>query len=93
MQKINRKLRSERGASLVFAMVFMLFCAFVGGSVLAAATANGGRIQSQADNQQAYLNPRSVASVLSDDLAAPEKNKLPNRPKITEKMAGVAALR
>ena len=68
MFKITQKLRSRRGASLILAMVFILMCLFVGGSVLAAATANGGRVADLTSNQQAYLSQRSAALLMADML-------------------------
>lgn len=68
MFKITQKLRSSRGASLILAMVFMLMCLFVGGSVLAAATANGGRVADLTSSQQSYLSQRSAALLMADML-------------------------
>ena len=48
----------------------------VGSAVLAAATANGGRIAALKSDQQEYLNQRSAATLLSDELQI-------NRPKLT----------
>ena len=67
MNLISRKLRSQSGASMLIALMFMLFCLFVGGSVLAAATANGYRVAHMSD-QQDFLNQRSAALLLSDEL-------------------------
>lgn len=68
MNKITRKLRSRTGASMILAMVFMLFCLFVGGTVLASAAANGYRVEHLSDQQQ-YLDERSAALLISDELA------------------------
>ncbi len=68
MTKITQKLKSRRGASLILAMVFMLLCLFVGGSVLAAATANGGRVADLNNSQQTYLSQRSAALLMADML-------------------------
>ena len=68
MQTLSRKLHNRRGASMLIAMVFLLFCAFVGGSVLAAATANGSRIKALTTSEQDYLNQRSTAALLADEL-------------------------
>ena len=67
MKKIHKKLRSRVGASMILAMVFMLFCAFIGGSVLASATANAQRVAQMAE-QQDFLLERSAALLLSDQL-------------------------
>ncbi len=66
--KIKEKLRSSKGASLIIALVFMLFCAMIGSAVLAAATANGGRIAALKSDQQEYLDQRSAATLLADEL-------------------------
>lgn len=68
MKQLERKLRSNAGASMIFALVFLLFCVFIGGSVLAAATANAGRVASMTTDQQEYLSQRSAALVMADML-------------------------
>lgn len=67
MNKILRKLRSKAGESMILAMVFMLFCSFVGGSVLASATANAQRVAQVAEEQE-FLLERSAALLLRDEL-------------------------
>lgn len=67
MNLISRKLRSNSGASMILALVFMLFCMFVGGTVLAAASANGYRVAHLSDQQQ-YLDERSAAFLTAEEL-------------------------
>lgn len=67
MKKIQRKLRSKTGASMILALVFLMFCSFVGGSVLVSATANAYRVAHLAE-QQDFLNQRSAALLLGDEL-------------------------
>jgi hypothetical protein len=67
MKRIKNKLRSRAGASMILAMMFMLFCSFVGGSVLASATANAQRVAQMAE-QQDFLLERSAALLVSDQL-------------------------
>ena len=67
MNLIKNKLHSKRGASLLIAMVYLIFAVFVGGSVLAAASANGYRIEHLSD-QQDYLNQRSAALLLAEEM-------------------------
>lgn len=67
MNKITRKLRSRSGASMLIALVFMMFCVFIGGSVLAAASSNGYRVKHLSDQQQ-YLKERSAALLLSEEM-------------------------
>lgn len=67
--KILQRLRSNSGASMILAMVFMLVCMFIGGSVLAAASANGYRVAHLSDQQQ-YLDERSAALLTAEELRA-----------------------
>lgn len=67
MNKIQQKLRSRAGASMLMAMVFMLFCSFIGGTVLASATANAQRV-AQIAEQQDYFLERSAALLATDQL-------------------------
>lgn len=67
--KILKRLRSNSGASMILAMVFMLVCMFIGGSVLAAASANGYRVAHLSDQQQ-YLDERSAALLTAEELRA-----------------------
>lgn len=67
MNLIKNKLHSKRGASLMIALVFLIFAVFIGGSVLAAASANGYRIEHLSD-QQDYLNQRSAALLLAEEM-------------------------
>lgn len=76
MLSIKQKLHEKRGASMVLAMIFLLFCSFIGGSVLAAATANGSRIEHQNQKQQAYYSQRSAMSLMADMLTDEDGNGL-----------------
>lgn len=73
MNKIRHKLRSRTGASMILALVFLLFCSFVGSTVLVSATANSYRVAHLAD-QQDYLSQRSLALVISDELQLLEES-------------------
>lgn len=75
MNLIKRKLRSQSGASMLIAMVFMMFCVFIGGSVLASASANGYRVAHLSD-QQDFLSQRSAALLISDELQGSYTNRL-----------------
>lgn len=74
MKPLMNKLRQRTGASMLIALVFMLFCVFVGGSVLTAATANSARMQRKADDDQEYLTLRSAAALLIDELRPTVRN-------------------
>ena len=70
MLSIKRKLSSKSGASMLLAMVFLMFCLFIGGSVLAAATANGSRVEHLKNDQQNYLSQRSAMLLMADMLTS-----------------------
>lgn len=76
MLSIKRKLRSQRGASMLLAMVFLMFCLFIGGSVLAAATANGSRVEHLKNDQQDYLSQRSAMLLMSELLVGKDGKEL-----------------
>ena len=73
MKQLKRKLRSNAGASMIFAMVFLMFCVFIGSSVLASASANAGRLEGRNEEQQAYLSQRSAALVMAEMLKGTEE--------------------
>lgn len=68
MLSMKQKLRSKRGASMIMAMVFLLFCMLIGGSVYATATANGTRIEHMTETQQEYYSQRSAMLLMADML-------------------------
>ena len=76
MLSIKQKLRSKRGASMVMAMVFLMFCTLIGSSVLAAATANASRIEHLTKDQQAYYSQRSAAMLMAKMLTAEDGKEL-----------------
>ena len=61
---------------MLIALVFMMFCAFIGGAVLAAATANAGRIDALNTETQDYLDQRSICMLLVDELQSGDFGKL-----------------
>nr|WP_325212807.1 hypothetical protein [uncultured Oscillibacter sp.] len=68
MRKLNGKLRSQSGASILLALLFLLVCMMVGASVLMAAVSNAGKIQSNYEEQQRYLALSSALRLVSDQL-------------------------
>lgn len=68
MKRIKTKLHDRSGASIIIALVYLLICAFVGGTVLAAATANSGHIGERANSTQSYMAQRSAALIFKDEL-------------------------
>ena len=61
---------------MLMAMVFLMFCLFIGGSVLAAATANGSRMAHMVSDQQEYLSQRSALAVIAEMITPQEGNVL-----------------
>lgn len=70
MGRIHEKLKSERGASILLALLLMLICMMVGASVLMAAASNAGRTRSNRDSHQAYLALSSALWMVIDDLTS-----------------------
>ncbi len=60
---------------MILAMVFLLFCTFVGSSVLVSATANAYRVNHLSD-QQNFLTERSAALLLTDELQLEDDERL-----------------
>lgn len=63
---ILRKLRSRAGASLIAALFLFLLCAMAGSTILAAATANAGRISQRREENQAYYKTISAARLFAE---------------------------
>ena len=66
---INAKLRSSRGATLIFALVALAVAVIVSAVVIYAAQSNAGRIRSAQAAEQAQLTLNSAASVIREQFA------------------------
>ena len=64
--RILKKLRSRRGASITFALLLFLVCAVLCSVILAAATASSGRMSKLAETDQRYYAVTSAAELLKD---------------------------
>lgn len=64
MNRIKRKLNSQRGASITYALLIFLVCAVVGSAVLVAGTTASGRISEVAKSDQRYYAVTSAARLL-----------------------------
>lgn len=71
---MSNKLRSQRGASLLLALLFLLICSMVAASILMAAAANAGKSRSNLSEHQTYLALSSAVSLLCDELNGAEYN-------------------
>lgn len=69
MERLGKKLRSERGASILLALLMFLVCAMVGATVLAAAVSNAGKARSNRTEQQKFLNLTSAVQLVADEIA------------------------
>ena len=70
MRTIKKKLNSQRGASLTFALLLFLVCAVVGSVVLVAGTAASGRLAGLADYEQRFYAVNSAAELLAEEITA-----------------------
>ena len=61
-----RKLRSEKGASITFALLLFLVCAVLSAVVLVAATTTAGRMANIAETDQRYYSVVSAAELVSE---------------------------
>ena len=68
MQKLRTKLRSEQGASILFALFFFIVCAVIGSIVLTAATAAAGRLSRVKEMDERYYAVNSAAQVLEKEI-------------------------
>ena len=72
MKRISEKLKSTRGASLLFALLIFMLCVLVGVSSLTAASANAGRYTHASSDQQKYLSTASAVNLLRGELGDKE---------------------
>ena len=72
MQLMKNKIRSERGASITFALLLFLVCAVIGSAVLVAGSAAAGRLSKIAENDQRYYSVNSAARLLIELIEADE---------------------
>lgn len=69
MNGLMKKLKTDRGATLIIALLFFMVCVMVASVIMTAAVANMGRIDKQRDEEQAYLAAFSAARLLQDDFS------------------------
>lgn len=73
MNRLKKKIRSQTGASLTFALLLFLVCAVVGSVVLTAGTAAAGRMSKISEMDQRYYSVNSAAKLLIDLFQTDEK--------------------
>lgn len=72
MKCVHKKLNSTRGASLIFALLIFMLCAFAGAAALTAAAANAGRFSHAEHDQQQYLSVASAMDLLRGEMDSPK---------------------
>lgn len=68
MRRARSKLHSPSGASMVLALLFLLFSTMIGAVILTAASANAGRVSQDRTRQQGYLTVSSAARLIRGEL-------------------------
>ena len=68
MRNVRRKLGSQAGASITFALLLFLVCAVISSVVIVAATAAGGRLSKLAEMDQRYYAVTSAAELLKHEI-------------------------
>lgn len=71
-KKTAAKLKSNKGASLIVALLLFLVCAVVGAVVLASATASAGKASKLAEMDKRYYKVASAAELLAEKLCGRE---------------------
>ena len=64
MEKISKKLKSERGVTILLALLLFLVCAVTGSVVITAGTAASGTLSERAKLDQRYFSVTSAAELL-----------------------------
>lgn len=68
MNSLRKKLTSQSGASITYALLLFLVCAVVSSVVLAAGTAASGRMSQSVESDQRYYSVTSAAEYLKKQL-------------------------
>ena len=68
MLLIKKKLKSQNGASISFALLLFLVCAVLSSAIIVAGTAAAGRLSRLAEADQRYYAVTSAAGLLSRDI-------------------------
>lgn len=72
----GQKLRSQRGASITYALLIFLVCAVVSSIVIVAGTTAAGRMSNLAESDQRYYAVTSAAGLLQSALCTDKKVRL-----------------
>lgn len=70
MKGLQEKWKSQSGASIILALLFLLVCMMVAASILMAAVSNAGKLHSNRTEQQKYLTLSSALRLVCGELNA-----------------------
>lgn len=68
MNAIKRKLKSNRGATLVMGLVYMILCIIIGSIILSSGSTAMGQVFHLRDEEQSYLNVLSAAELIKAEM-------------------------
>ena len=71
MRAIRKKMQSQRGASITFALLLFLVCAVLSAVIVVASTTSAGRMSKLPETDQRYFAVTSAAELLKDMLKEP----------------------
>lgn len=91
MKTLREKLHSQRGASILLALLFLLACMMVAASVLMAAVSNAGKIRSNYEEQQRYLALSSALRLVAGEIERAEYRGRYDVDQWTEKITVIEA--
>lgn len=82
---LKRKLQSQRGASLLLALLFLALCSLVSATILMAAVSNAGKARSNLREHQSYLALSSAVDLICDEIVRSEYQGIYNYREVVEK--------
>lgn len=65
---LTNRIRSEKGATILIALLFFLLCAVAGSVVLAAGTGASGRVSNLVTDEQSYYSATSAARMFKTEI-------------------------
>ena len=81
---LKRKLQSQRGASLLLALLFLALCSLVSATILMAAVSNAGKARSNLREHQSYLALSSAVDLICDEIVRSEYQGIYNYKEVVE---------
>ncbi|WP_304509185.1 hypothetical protein [Anaerotignum sp.] len=72
MRYLKNKLNSQKGTSVLLALMLFFVCFMVASAILSSATANGDKLRQRESNQKEFLSVSSAANLLKDIIGSIE---------------------